>query len=171
MKLANNWIIRLTGLGFVAFCGGSSFAISSETLFVVARNTNANEIHYVANIGAKRALDLTEPVSAYWIMVAEDGHRENLTWFENGHAYGFSVQQDAKGNSVVMTIKAMDKFPIRVALVAGIVRAEAKIGGSSAFLEKVFIRMSGGLFPGIDSITLFGEDPTTGLKVQGVLRP
>ena len=39
-------------------------------------------MHYEARLTADGKLDPKEPVIAYWVMRAEDGHREELTWME-----------------------------------------------------------------------------------------
>src|SRR5579864_7633395 len=47
-------------------------------LFVIAKNTNANAVHYDAELTKDGKLDPNQPVVAYWIMAAENGHRQEL---------------------------------------------------------------------------------------------
>ena len=39
---------------------------------------NANVVHYDARLTADGKLDPKEPVIAYWVMLAKDGHRQKL---------------------------------------------------------------------------------------------
>jgi len=61
----------------------------TQPLFIIERSKNANVVHYDARLDADGRLDPKEPVVAYWIMLAEDGRRENLNWIEKRKAYGF----------------------------------------------------------------------------------
>jgi len=45
-------------------------------LFRIRRSTNANEIVYAAQLDEAGRLDEDDPLVAYWLMHAEDGHRE-----------------------------------------------------------------------------------------------
>src|SRR5438477_12797965 len=84
--LAPIWMVML---GAPAVRGGG--AVSSEPLFVIERSTNANVVHYDANVKPDGQLDPRQPISAYWVMAAEDGRREELSVFERSRAYGFTI--------------------------------------------------------------------------------
>jgi hypothetical protein len=146
-------------------------ADTTDLLFVIKRSTNANYVNYVANLSSKGEFDGKEPVSAYWTMAAEDGHREELTGLEREHAYGFTTRRDVTGTALILITKAMDKIPIRVFLNGGIARAEMEISGHPAFLKQVFVQASHGLFPGVDWIELSGIDTTTGVQIKTRVRP
>jgi hypothetical protein len=62
-------------LSSVAGLMAAHIEVRQATLFVIERSTNANVVHYDANIAADGQLDPRQPISAYWVMAAEDGHR------------------------------------------------------------------------------------------------
>ena len=138
---------------------------------MLKRNTNENVLYYVANLTKQGKFDPYEPISAYWIMAAEDGHKEELTWYEKEHVYGFSIHRDSTGQSIILKIKAMDKLPVRVVVVAATARAEIEIAGKMAYLDRIFVKVNHGLFPGVDSINIIGSDVTTGREIQEIIRP
>ena len=106
-------------------------------LFVIERSVNANVVHYDAKLKDGK-LDPEQPVVAYWVM-AEDGRRQELNLLERMKAYGFSVRPDKDPESFRMTIVSDKKMEIRVFRMGAAVRAEAKIGGCEAYLQKIFI--------------------------------
>ena len=57
-------------------------AAPSRELFTLARNTNANVVKYAVRIAKDGQLEASDPIEAYWRMLAENGRREELTWTE-----------------------------------------------------------------------------------------
>ena len=76
----------------------------TQPLFIIERSKNANVVHYDARLNADGKLDPKEPVIAYWIMLAEDGRREDLNWIEKKKAYGFDIKPDPSGDGYRMTV-------------------------------------------------------------------
>lgn len=149
----------------------ASASRSDLLLFSIARSTNANIVRYVAHLTDQGGFDKAEPISAYWVMAAEDGHREELTWLERGHAYGFTVLPSATGKSLNVTIKAMENVPISISIIGGEPRAEVEIAGRVTILQRVFVQVSGGIIPRVETIALSGVDADTGKKIDEVIRP
>jgi len=58
------------------------FALPSRELFTLGRSKNANVVKYAVRTGQNGRLNPAEPVEAYWLMLAENGRREELTWTE-----------------------------------------------------------------------------------------
>src|SRR5687768_6515742 len=83
-------------IAFFLLRSGSGPKDTGPNLFIMQRSVNANEVHYDVQAGADGAL-ADEPVVAYWVMKAEGGGREDLTFFEEEMAYGFEVLE-ADGN-------------------------------------------------------------------------
>jgi hypothetical protein len=73
----------------------------SIPLFVIARSKNANVVHCEARVARSRALERVHPLAAYWVMCAEDGRREDLTWLEERFAYGWSASFEPRGELLV----------------------------------------------------------------------
>ena len=124
---------------------GATFVVQARAedrylpLFRIERSTNANVIHYEAKITKDGQLDPRQPVIAYWVMAAEDGHRQALNVLERTRAYGFAIRPDSASDSYAMTLVSDRGRPIHVYFKAGMVYAETMIGGHRAFLQKIFV--------------------------------
>ena len=133
----------------------------TQPLFIIERNTNANVVHYDAQLTADGKLDRKKPVIAYWVMLAQDGRRENLNWIEKKMAYGINIKPYPSVNGYQMTIVAARQRSITVKKVGNAVRAEIVIDGRPAILEKMYINASGHT---VHYLELYGKDVQTGGK-------
>jgi len=137
----------------------------TQSLFIIERSKNANVVHYDARLTSDGKLDPKEPVSAYWIMRAEGGRREELNWMENEKGYGFDIKPDPSVNGYKMTLMAAPQQQIIVKKAGDAIRAEVAINGRPAVLEKIYINASDGLTgPKVHYIILYGKDLKTGKK-------
>ena len=110
-------------------------------------------------------LDPNEPVIAYWVLLAEDGRREELNWIEKKKAYGFHIKPDPSVNGYKMTVVAVPQGQITVKKDGDAIRAELVIDGRPAVLEKIYINATDGLLgPKVHYIELYGKDLKTGEK-------
>ncbi len=140
-------------------------------LFRVTRNTNANVVVYEARLAQPGRIDAKDPVRPVWIMLAEDGRREELNLVESVMAYGVELQpQDGEGPPVV-AIRAMPELSIRVELEAGCPVARTRIAGRDALLRRVVVEASGGLFPTVAHLDLVGLARGTGTEVRERIVP
>lgn len=136
---------------------------SSQSLFTIERSTNANVVHYDAEIGKDGALNPKEPVVAYWVMAAEDGRRQRLTSLERKHAYGFTIERDSSDQSYWMTLVSQKRRSIHIYQESDKVRAVTLVGGHQAFLHKIYVKTRRwGLLRTADYFELFGTDVATG---------
>jgi len=78
----------------------------TRPLFIIERSKNANVVHYDARLTADGKLDPKQPVIAYWIMLAKEGRREELSWIEKKKAHGFHIKPDPSVNGYKMTVVA-----------------------------------------------------------------
>jgi hypothetical protein len=137
--------------------------IKTSPLFIIERNKNANVVHYDARLTADGELDPKEPVIAYWVRLAEDGRREELSWIEKKKAYGFTIKPDPSVSGYIMTLVAVPERQITVKKEKDVVRAEAVIDGRPVVLEKMYINASDGLTgPKVHYIEAYGKDLQTG---------
>ena len=137
----------------------------TQLLFIIERSKNANVVHYDARLTADGKLDPKEPVIAYWVLLAEDGRREELSWIEKKKAYGFDIKPAPSVKGYKMTLVADPQRPITVKKEGDAVRAEGVIDGRPAVLEKMYIKASDGLTgPKVEYIELYGKDLQTGGK-------
>jgi hypothetical protein len=137
--------------------------IRTSPLFIIERSKNANVVHYDAQLAADGKLDPKEPVIAYWVRLAEDGRREELSWIQKRVAYGFTIKPDPSVDGYGMTLVAAPEKQIIVKKEKKTVRAEAVIDGRPAILEKMYIYASDGLTgPRVRYIDVYGKDLQTG---------
>jgi hypothetical protein len=154
------WFVVLTLLASPA-----AAQIKTSPLFIIERSKNANVVHYDARITDDGKLDPQEPVIAYWVLLAQDGRRQKLTWIEKKKAYGFTIKPDPSVNGYIMTLVAAPEQQITVKKEKDAVRAEAVIDGRPAVLEKMYINASDGLTgPKVKYIEVYGKDLQTGEK-------
>ena len=131
-------------------------AAPSRELFTLARSTNANVVKYAVRTGKDGQLDAGQPVEAYWLMLAENGRREELTWTERQLAYGFSVSNQNR-SGCVLHLSACAERVLRVREVDGAYRAEIAIAKQSASLQRIFVRTEPhALLPSVRYVELSG---------------
>jgi hypothetical protein len=140
-------------------------------IFRVVRSTNANVVLYEARLSAPGVLDASDPVHPVWIMLAEDGRREELNLVESAMAYGVDVNRDEAGDALVVSIRARPELTIRIVLEAGCPVARTRIDGRDATLRLVYVEASGGLFPEVTQVVLVGVERTAGAEVRERLLP
>jgi hypothetical protein len=140
-----------------------AYAKNTRPLFVIERSTNKNVVHYDAQLTRDGSLDPKEPVIAYWVMLANGGHREELTFLEKQLGLGFTIQPDSSGRGYRMALAADRQREITVYQKGDQVGAEIMISGRLALLRKVHVNLTEGfVLPTVNSIELFGRDLTSG---------
>lgn len=148
----------LGALGAATVSGVAGFALAAppSTLFRIERSKNKNVVVYRANQG-RNGLDQRAPVSAYWLMLAEDGRREELTWAERQLAYGFDVA-DVSSEGCRLVLSACNRRSLRVERGEQGFRAICMIAGHRAVLERIFVQATeGALLPSVQHVDLFGK--------------
>jgi hypothetical protein len=171
---------RLARVGVAVLLLSAAGALMAEhiqskraPLFVIERSTNANVVHYDANIAPNGELDPRQPITAYWVMAAVDGHREELTALEKSHAYGFTVEPDhSDSNAYRLRLVAQKQRDIAVVREGDAIRAEAVIAGRRAVLKRMYVNTHKVLaVPTVKYIELFGVDLATGESVSERVLP
>jgi len=129
---------------------------ATTTLFSLGRSKNANIVCYVTRSDA-RGLDPSRPIDAFWLMLAEDGRREELTWAERKLAYGFSVA-GSSSDRCVLRLTACPERPLLVERQGPTFRAMLLIAGKRAALTRIFVQTTeGSLLPSVQYLDLFGR--------------
>jgi hypothetical protein len=136
--------------------------VKSVPLFTIEKSSNANRVQYEARVMADGHLDPHQPVSAYWIMAAENGRRQELNILERAKAYGFTLHQVGLDSYKLWVVSHREK-EIHVFRDGGTIRAEAEIGGRMAQVQKIFIQMHKSFLLSLpDFGEMFGFDRETG---------
>ncbi len=142
-----------------------SFSKDLETrhVFRIERSKNANIVQYDVQLTPDGKIYSKEAVIAYWIRLAKDGQRKELSSTQRRWAYGFKTKYDAKGNFAILEMRAKIGRKIKVYAVDGVYRGETRIDDQPAFIEKIYITtIEGGMLPKVQSIGLYGKDILTG---------
>lgn len=157
------FIAAWTGAGELPPCGAE--------LFRVTRNTNVNVVVYEARLASPGVLDEREPVHPVWLMLAEDGRREELNLFEAAMAYGVEVRRGGHADDAVVALRARPELDIRVLMERGCPVARTRIAGREATLRLVSVEASGGLLPQVVHVEMIGHDRASGAEVRELLLP
>lgn len=132
-------------------------------LFRIERSKNANVVLYEARPGATTALDRREPVIASWLLLAKNGEREPLSFFEQLIAYGFEAHANKAGDEAVLKLKALKQRGLKVVKQGACLVAVGLIDGAEAVLQRVYVTTDErGAMPEVKSVELFGVDVATG---------
>jgi len=131
-------------------------AASGRELFAIARSKNANIVRYVARVNRRGTLDVQRPIEAHWVMRAEDGRREELSWAERNLAYGFTASS-VESDGCTLSLVAFESRQVRIERRGGSFRALLAIRGQRATLKRIFVQATeGALLPTVQYVDLFG---------------
>ena len=142
--------------------------VCSPRLLAIERSKNANIVVYDARLHGS-SFDTDEPVSAYWLMNAEHGQRQELNLIEKMKAYGFSIESSPSGP--LMTMKALKDRPVRLVMAKGCPRAVMTISGRDAYVGRVFIKTREGSDSDVEFIELSGRAVANGRTLHERFTP
>jgi len=129
-------------------------------------------VQYDAQFTPDQRLNLEKPLSVYWIMNAEKGQREELTWFERTQAYGFDViASDPESWTVTVAIQAFKKRPIQIYTFKGVTDAEMEMAHKRAFIQSIYVKMTESFIPSVEYVDLKGIDRETGKPLSERMIP
>jgi hypothetical protein len=145
---------------------------SHQTLFTIEHNKNANVVVYEAQLKENSISD-DEPVSAYWLMRAEHGQREDLSFFEKRMAFGWDIEKiESRAGMFKMFITAYPKRPVIIQSSEGIAFATMMIAGKRSYLKKIYIYADESkTVPEVQYIDIFGETIADRTPVQERVTP
>lgn len=140
-------------------------------LFYIQRSSNANTIVYDAQLRKNGQFDPQEPVSVYWLRLAEQGQRQELSWIQRTLAYGIADPERKGTSGLVTSVVSYRKRKLNLLVdPSGKPMAQIQINGRLAQLHHVFVQIRDGQGPmGISKIAhvdIFGQDPQTGKPVH-----
>ena len=156
------WVAVAAGMAF----GAEGQLPCAAELFRIGRSTNANVVLYEANADPVGTLDRARPLHPTWLMLAEDGRREELTGLEWSFAYGVDVRPAGTPDDAVVALKAEPRRPIAIRRWNGCLVAIAPIGGRDALLRTIYVQLGAGLLPESGRIELVGIDVESGMQLR-----
>jgi hypothetical protein len=140
--------------------------VAAETptrLFCVERSKNANVACYDVRRFRGGGIDLRSPLDAYWIMRAENGRREELTWFERKLAYGYRTVGEGTSAEIRVELMALPGRALTIKRLGKTFRAEAAVAGRPSSLRRVYVHaVEGAPLPKVLYVDLWGTDLETG---------
>ena len=140
----------------LSVCARSAHSAPSRELFSLGRSKNANVIRFDVRVGKSGELDASNPLDVYWLMLAENGRREELTWTERQLAYGYSVSAvNARGFTLRLTACPDRELHVRES--NGGYGAELAIARQSATLHHIFVQTTEGFVPSVQYVDIFGH--------------
>jgi hypothetical protein len=156
-------LVLLVGLPETALAKPSS---TSARLFVIERNTNRNIVAYDVRLRPDGALDVGDPLSAYWVLLEQRGQREELSWLERELAYGFEVLPPVSVAGFRLKLVSYDKRAVQVRRSGARYRALLQIAKRPAWLDKIYVRARPGwIHPIVEYIELVGVDAASGERL------
>ena len=146
-------------------------AAPSRKLFVIGRSKNKNVVHYDVKLTKSGTLNLEDPIDAYWVMRAEDGRREELTFLEVRLAYGFSIESKVSEGGFLIRLAACDRR-LAVRNIADQHQAELSIAGEQAILKRIFVQATDdAVVPRVVHVDVQGTSIASGKALRERLRP
>ena len=110
-----------------------------QPLFTLGRSKNANVVEYAARVDADGRLDQAKPFEAYWVLKADDGRREPLSYLEEQFAYGFSWRARVPGREYTFTKNAFSVRRLEVVPHGDGYQVVASLGGVPSRLVRLFV--------------------------------
>jgi hypothetical protein len=160
--LAPSLLARLVLAGLLLTSGlAAAQGVKQKEIFHIERSKNRNVVRYDARIGKDGRLDPKEPVVCYWL--GPNGKRWPVSFVDRTFFYGFKVQKDKSGAFYHLVIAAAKDRPMKLYLKEGQPRAEGRIGGVPAFLQRLYVRFDEkSTLPSVRYVDLIGVDARTG---------
>jgi len=145
-----------------------------DPLFVLARSKNANVVEYVARVATDGLLDEKQPFEAHWVLKAEDGRVEPLSYLEELLAYGFVWKARVPRQEFSLTMHAFPERALEVVPHGDGYQVVTSIGGVPSRLARIFVTSEDtavGL-PKVSSVELLGVSLVDGAPThEELVRP
>jgi len=147
--------------------------ITTDRLFYVQRDPNANTIVYDINMGSDGQPDADEPVKVYWIKYAEKGQRQDLNFIQRKFAYGINAKPLGNGSYDIRFV-SYKKFGLTLKKASdGKYHIFTTILQKQAILSSIFVKVEGGSFwfPNVPYVEVKGIDPQTNKEMVERFKP
>ena len=136
---------------------------TESRLFHIERLKNANIVCYdVREDGGK--LDMDNPIHVYWIRLAEDGSRKELTFIQRKLAFGYNIVRKGQ-NEVEVKLTAYKGRSIRICNHKGKWVGRVSINGKECTLEHMYVKTKTPDAMRVEYVELFGFN-SAGKKIS-----
>lgn len=141
-----------------------SYAETPENrLFQFERSKNKNYICYDANV-TNGALNMKDPIHAYWILAETDGSVDELSFLQKKLAFGYNVVKKGD-NEVTITLKAYNGLLIRVHQQDNQWIATTTWNGKEIIISKMYAQLRSPNSLSVEYVDVSGTLATTGETV------
>ncbi len=139
-------------------------------LFRIDRSKDADIVVYDAvTEGGRLAED--DPVDVYWVLIKEQGRRDELNWVERWKGYGIDVEKRWGSDSLEFVMRA-DGTKIRVTKRDGKWVALTRINNDIARLESIYVKTDeSGWFPSVLEVHMKGHRLSDNKRIVEIKKP
>lgn len=140
---------------------------TDKLLFYIQRNHNFNTVIYEANFLSNGTyIDKDHPMHAYWIKYTAGGEIEDLNYYQNKMAYGYT-SQPINSDTFSFNFVSYEDLKLYIARnKKGHFQAFCHINQEMSVLKNIYVYAEAlGVFPNVKFIELFGTQLETDLKV------
>ena len=136
---------------------------TESRLFHIERLKNANIVCYDVR-EENGHLDMDEPIHVYWIRLAEDGARKELSFIQRTLAFGYKIVSKGE-NEVEVKLTAYKGRSIRICQHKGKWIGRVSINGKECTLEHIYVKTKTPDAMRVEYVELFGFN-AAGKKVS-----
>jgi len=139
-------------------------------LFRIDRSKDADIVVYDAVTNAGGLVE-EDPVDVYWVLIQEQGRRDELNWVERWKGYGIDISKRWGSDSLDFVMRA-DGTKIRVTRRNGRWVALTMINDQIAKLESIYVKTDeSGWFPSVLEVHMKGHRLSDGQRIVEIKKP
>lgn len=144
-------------LGATLLAFSASASPAETRLFHIERSKNANIVAYDVRLNPRGTIDTSAPIDGYWMRLAEDGRRKELSGLEKRLAYGWSAKRHGE-DGLILSLKALPDREMTVVHGKNGYEARMPIAGVPARFVKAYVKTKeGGLLPKVLYVDFHGH--------------
>ncbi len=137
--------------------------VTRQHLFDIQRSKNANVVRYDLSLDRAGRYRLRGPLDVYWVLLEEDGRREELRPLERRLAYGYKILPGATRDSLPVQLVAVKSRRITIRNRGEGFHPEVAVAGEPSVLTLVRVATKErGPIPKVLHVDLHGKSIETG---------
>ncbi len=137
---------------------------SSNTLFMLERTMDKNQIYYILNVNAKNQLDDEEPISIYWLKRTDGNKTQALSWVQSHYGYGLKYISKSSMTATFQFAAYSKRYFELKKDQNGQYRVFTQTSKGEIVVNRIFVHNNGGTFmkPKISAVDIYGNSLKTG---------